>query len=527
LVLRNPLRALAVSLILPVLGFASMSTLTAQFFPGVDRDQFYLEVDMPAGTGIAETRAAVEEMDAALLADAGVDSVYWTIGKSGPAFYYNITGGRSQEPAFAQAMITTATEEDAARLVGSLQEEFGAAFPQAQIVVRGIVQGPPVAAPVELRVEGQDPAELRRIGDEIRAIMTENELVTSVRTGTNGGAPQVRFEIDEVQARLLGLNVTDVARQLNAALVGVTGGSLVEGTEQLPVRVRMGDDLRADLAAISDMPILLPGAAALSAQGTYPAVPLSALARPVLEPAEGTILRRAGQRENTVQAFLVPNVLPEEALVDIQEALQTAQFELPVGYELKIGGDADARDDTVGNLMASMGLIVTLTIGTIALTFNSFRLTAVALVVCVLSAGLSILSLAVMQYPFGIIAIIGVIGSIGVSINAAIIILTGLQSDPSANSGDRAAMARVVAGSSRHIFSTTITTFGGFLPLILDGGAFWPPFAVSIAGGVLFSTVVSFLFTPAAFALVHRRVPLEDKNKNSAQEPLPFPLAAE
>ena len=358
--------------------------------------------------------------------------------------------------------------------------------------------------------------------------MAANELVTSVRTGTNGGAPQVRFEIDEVQARLLGLNVTDVASQLNAALVGVTGGSLVEGTEQLPVRVRMGDALRSDLAAISDMPILLPGAATLSAQGTYPAVPLSALATPVLDPAEGTIIRRGGQRENTVQAFLVPNVLPEEALSKIRAVLDAQGFQLPEGYELKIGGDADARDDTVGNLMASVGLIVTLTIATIALTFNSFRLTAVALVVCGLSAGLSILSLAIMQYPFGIIAIIGVIGSIGVSINAAIIILTGLQADPASNAGDRGAMAKVVAGSSRHIVSTTVTTFGGFLPLILDGGAFWPPFAVSIAGGVLLSTVVSFLFTPAAFALIHRRVPLPEVTEEAPKEaPVAFQLAAE
>ena len=66
-------------------------------------------------------------------------------------------------------------------------------------------------------------------------------------------------------------------------------------------------------------------------------------------------------------------------------------------------------------------------------------------------------------------------------------------------------MARVVTGSSRHIVSTTITTFGGFLPLILGGGAFWPPFAVAIAGGVLFSTVVSFYFTPPVFALIRRR----------------------
>jgi multidrug efflux pump subunit AcrB len=174
---------------------------------------------------------------------------------------------------------------------------------------------------------------------------------------------------------------------------------------------------------------------------------------------------------------------------------------------LEIGGDSDARASTVGNLLASVGLIATLTIATIALTFNSFRLTAVALVVTVLSAGLSMLALAVMQYPFGINAIIGVIGSIGVSINAAIIILTGLQADADAASGDRAAMARVTAGSSRHILSTTVTTFGGFLPLILAGGGFWPPFATAVAGGVLLSTVVSFYFVPPAFALVARQRP--------------------
>ena len=66
-------------------------------------------------------------------------------------------------------------------------------------------------------------------------------------------------------------------------------------------------------------------------------------------------------------------------------------------------------------------------------------------------------------------------------------------------------MTDVVMGSSRHIISTTITTFGGFLPLILAGGGFWPPFAMSIAGGVLLSTVVSFYFTPQMFALVRPR----------------------
>ncbi len=507
----NPVRSVALALVLPVLGFAAFPTLTAQFFPGVDRNQFYIEVDMPGGTSINSTEDTALQIDGILRSDDGVQSVYWTIGESGPAFYYNIVGNRSREPGFAQAMITTNTAEDAARLVGSLQSRLDVEFPDAQIIVRNLVQGPPVDAPVEVKIQGQDIAVLRNLGDELRSIMANLDLVTQARASVNGGNPQIRFEIDEVKARLLGLDVADIAAQLDTALVGITGGSLIEGTEQLPVRVRLGDEVRSDLNAIVSMPILLPNAPAVSATGVFPAVPLSELARPILEPAESVITRTNGVRENTIQAFIVPGVLPEEALQDVLAALDSLGFILPQGYAMSLGGDSDARSNTVGNLLASVGLIVTLSIATIVLTFNSFRLTIVTLVVCVLSAGLSMLSLAVMQFPFGITAIIGVIGSIGVSVNAAIIILTGLQADPEASRGDLNAMARVVSGSSRHIISTTITTFGGFLPLILGGGAFWPPFAVAIAGGVLLSTVVSFYFTPPLFALVYSKKARRDR----------------
>ncbi|MEM8582436.1 MAG: efflux RND transporter permease subunit, partial [Pseudomonadota bacterium] len=474
--------------------------------------------------------AMVAEIDAQLRSDEGVETAYWTIGRSGPAFYYNITGNRSSEPAFAQAMITTTDAQNAARLVPQLQAQLSAAYPSARIIVRGLVQGPPVSAPVELRLVGPDMETLRQLGDEASALIADLPLVTVVRPGVTGGVPQVRFRIDEERARLLALDVTDIAQQLQTDLVGVTGGSLVEGTEQLPVRVRLERETRTALAALTDLPILLPNAGQLSGAGGLPIVPLSEIASPILEPAGSVITRRNGERINTIQAFLVPNVLPEEALSMVLSGLDRQGFAIPEGYRLELGGDSDARSDTVGNLLAPIGLIVTLTIAVIALTFNSFRLTAVALVVCVLSAGLSMLSLAELQFPFGINAIIGVIGSIGVSINAAIIILTGLQQDPGATSGDREAMTRVVVGSSRHITSTTATTFGGFLPLILAGGGFWPPFAVAIAGGVLLSSVISFYFTPQVFALIHRRIPqrfveetVEGETPSGAQNTKPKP----
>lgn len=506
--LANPLRSVLLALVLPVMGFLAMPMLVPQFFPGVDRNQFHVEVELPVGTGLETTRALVERIDSALKADARITGTVWVAGESAPAFYYNIVGNRQNAPEYAHGLVTTTSPAATAALLGPLQADLSEAFPQARVLVRGLVQGPPVDAPVELRLVGQDIQALRRAGDDIRTILLSVPALTQVRTQMEGTAPEVRVDVDEAAARLLGLSLGDVSAQLQAALEGVTGGALLEGTEELPVRVRLGEDIRGDLSRIATLPILPAGAAARATQGALPQVPLSALATLTLVPSETAISRRNGDRVNTVQAFVAPGVLAQAAQAQAEAALAQAGFVLPPGVTLEIGGDADERSQTVANLMASIGLIVTLSVATVVLSFNSFRLSAITFAVAGLSAGLSILALAIFDHPFGITAVIGVIGSIGVSVNAAIIVLSALQEDPRAAAGDRAAMTEVVMGSTRHILSTTLTTVGGFLPLILAGGGFWPPFAVAVAGGVALSTVLAFAFTPQMFALVHRRVPL-------------------
>ncbi|GFE50369.1 acriflavin resistance protein [Roseobacter cerasinus] len=516
---QNPIRSVALALVLPVLGFLSMPLLTAQFFPGVDRDQFHIEVDLRPGAALGQTEAVVARLDQLLRDAAETQQVSWVLGKSAPAFYYNMAGGRDNAARFAEALVTTTSPQATETLIARLERSIDAVAPEAQVLVRGLVQGPPVDAPVELRIVGPDLATLRETGAEIRRILSDISSVTLARGTVTNGAPEVSIDVDEAKARQLGLDLAGVSRQLEAGLEGVAGGSLLEGPEELPVRVRFGQATRSDLTAIADL-MLLPGnAAQLSAHGQFPGVPLSAIAELTLTPSEPIITRRNAERVNTIQAFILRDVLPEEALVEVQAALDAQGFDLPAGYRLEIGGDSDARAETMGNLLASLGLIVTLSIAAIVMTFNSFRLSAIALVVSVLSAGLSILALAVFQYPFGINAIIGVIGSIGVSINAAIIIMTGLRDDPGARAGDAEAMVSVLMSSSRHIISTTITTFGGFLPLILAGGGFWPPFAMSVAGGVLLSTVVSFYFTPPMFALLYAK-----RGAKEAQQPTPQPV---
>lgn len=498
--LRHKGLSILIGLSLPVAGFASFSTLTAQFFPGVDRDQFYVQVALPNGAAIRETERLALAADAIVSAEPGIVQVQWVIGESAPAFYYNMQADRDRAPSFAEALVTTTDPTTTNDIIPRLQKRLDQAIPGAQVLVRGLVQGPPVAAPLEMRLVGPDQAVLRSLGEEARSILSTLPMVTHTRANLVGGAPQLVFRLDEDKVRLAGLDLAGAARQLEATLEGATGGSLLEGTEELPVRVRVGDAMRADLRQIAGLDLIGPG----PASERYGGIPLSALGEWRIEPSQSPIERRNGERLNIVQAYLTHGVLPEEALQLLQARLAEGALVLPEGYRLEFGGDSDARAETISNLISTLGLVVTLTLVTIVLTFMSFRLALIATIVCGLSMGLSFLALAVLQFPFGVQALIGSIGSIGVSINAAIIIMTALQEDEGAMAGDLEAMRKVVVRSSRHIFSTTITTVGGFLPLILAGGGFWPPFAVAIAGGVLLSSIVSFYFTPPMFALLMR-----------------------
>ncbi len=169
------------------------------------------------------------------------------------------------------------------------------------------------------------------------------------------------------------------------------------------------------------------------------------------------------------------------------------------------GGEAAERDDAVGSLLANVGILGILMLATLVLSFSSFRAAAVVGAVAVLASGLGMASLAIVGYPFGFMAILGLLGLIGVAINDSIVVLTSLREDPAAARGETQAVVHVVLHSTRHILTTTVTTVAGFMPLILGGSLFWPPLAVVIAGGVLGATLIALVFVPALHQVLARR----------------------
>jgi len=498
--LRHPLGAIALALYLPLSGFLAAGSLTNQFFPGTDRDQFYLQVTLPDSAAIEDTLALAREVDVELRSEPLVRRVDWTVGESAPAFYYNLRSNKRGRPAWAEALILTHDENTTDELIRRLQQQFDRRYPLAQIIVRGIDQGPPVAAPIEVSVIGPNVQTLQALGEKFRQRLDALPDITHTKVSMEPGPPKLVFDLDEEKLRRAGLSRVEVAATIDAALRGRLGGEILEDTERLPVRARLVREDWSDTSALASLRIPIPDAGA-----EVLAVPLAALGRTRLIPDDGSIDRLDGERINKVQGYLRRGLLPEEALILLARDLETNPVELPPGYRYSFGGDSEERAGVIEDLMAPLGIVMAALLATILLTFNSWRLSAIAVLVCICSFGLSLLALALFQYPLGIQALIGVIGSIGVSINAAIIIMTALQQDDAAAAGDPIAARNVVMDSSRHIVSTTVTTFGGFLPLILEGSQFWPPFAMSIAGGVLLSTVISFFLVPPLFLLTTRR----------------------
>jgi multidrug efflux pump subunit AcrB len=497
--LRYPKESIFAALMLPLVGILAFPTLTAQFFPGTDRDQLYIQVKLPNGRSIDETMATARAMDEVVRAHPQIRRIDWTVGESAPPFYYNMYRRMDGVATWAEALVLTKEQKQTDATIRELQTQLDHLFPHARTVVRGIDQGPPVDAPLEVEIYGPDLNTLREYGNLFRERMTKIEAVTHTSASILGAPPKLEVAIDEVALKYTGFDVASLASNVGAALSGAVSGEILEGTQRLPIRVRLANEYWQGTDAISRLQ------APSGPTGGSNFIPIQAVTDFNLVPSYSPITRYNGERLNTIQGFLTRGILPEEALKELQADLSENPIELPPGYKIKFGGDSDERAEVVGYIMAPLGLIMSALLATMVLTFNSWRLTAVGLLVCFCSMTLSLLSIEVFRYPFGLQALIGVIGSIGVSINAAIIIITALQIDKDSTEGSINDICRVVMDSSRHIVSTTITTFGGFLPLILEGGQFWPPFAMAIAGGVLLSTLISFYLVPPAFLLIARR----------------------
>ncbi len=498
----KPLLSIFLALLLPAIGFIQAGSLEQQFFPAADRDQLQIELELPDSASLAQTQTVAQQIRQQIIKNTEVQEIHWLLGKSIPSFYYNLTGGKEQQANYAQALVQLNTLSSSS-ITQKLQNELDKAFPSARIIVRQLEQGPPVAAPIEMRIYGSNLEILQTLGEIARQSLVKIPDVTHTRASLAEIQPQLEIRVDEEQARLTGLDRTTIAQQLDTVLEGTVGGSVLESTEELPVRVRLGNRDRANLSQITSLDLLARSPSRHSNQNnTLNAVPLSSLGKIQLTPELAQITHYNGQRVNTIQGFLAAGVLPAEVLSQFQAKLIKNKFDLPPGYSYEFGGESEERSDAIGGLVSTVGVIVVVMVAVLVLSLGSFQLAAVIGIVAIASFGLGIFSIWLFGYPFGFNPIIGTVGLIGVAVNDSIVMLSAISNHPLAKTGNAKAIQDVVMHSTRHVLTTTLTTAIGFVPLLLSGGEFWPPLAVAIGGGLVGATLLALYFIPATYYLL-------------------------
>lgn len=508
LTFRRPWLGVGLALVLPINGFIQFGTLEQQFFPPTNRDQFQIEFILPTQTAIATTQEQILQARDQIRQHPEVEDVHWFLGKSAPAFFYNVIGERENAPNYAQALVQLSSTEHLRQTIQELQQELDQVFPDAQVLVKQLEQGPPFDAPIELLVYGSNLDQLRQIGNQLRMELAQVPDVIHTQADLTEALPKLSLSVDEVQAQQVGLDNTAIAQQLNFALEGAVGGSILDGTEDIPVRVRLNAAQRSDLANVASFDLVTPQSSS---------VPLEALAEVDLVPELATISRRDGQRINTVQGFITAGALPDTVLDSFQQQLAEHNFSLPTGYRIEYGGEADARGNAIGNLLSTVGILMVLMTATLVLSFNSFSLAALIGSVAIASVGLAALALKLFGSLFGFTAILGTLGLIGLAINDSIVVLAALREDPLARQGNRYATEQVVIKSTRHVLATTFTTIIGFVPLLLDPTGFWPPLAIAIAGGLGGATLLALYYIPAVHLLLQQRILWKHSARGDAQ----------
>lgn len=492
---RRPLLAAAACLVLPVAGFVAAGQLGLQFFPPAERDQFEVQVWAPTDASVTHTAESVLALEQAIRAAGDVQGVFWVAGASSPPVYYNQLRDQDHNAAYARGTVTAGSPAEARRLVAVLQRALPERFPELRIVVRSFGQGPPITAPVALRLEGPDKDVLQRLGTEVRRVLQLLPEVTETRAGIGPDTKTLALAADERDAGLAGLSLGNLAAQYRTALEGAVGGRVLEDVQDLPVRVRYAAADRDDPATLATLPLVSP-----RAPGEW--IPAAALGELRLAPETAAITRRDGARVNTIEAWLTPGALPIEVTAAARRLLAREGFELPPGYRLAVAGDSEQQGEAIGLLLAYAPLLGALMLATLVLAFRSFTLAGIVALIGALSVGLGMLSLWAGGWPLGFNPILGSAGLVGVAINASIVVLAALRAHLRAAAGEVPAMVTAVTGATRHIVATTLTTVGGFLPLILfSGGDFWPPLAVVIAGGVGLAMPLGLVLTPALYRL--------------------------
>jgi len=475
-----------------LLSFLLVPVLGSSLFPKADTPQFLVQVDTPTGTSLAETDRALRFVEGELEKLPGVQSVFTNLGRGNPQIYYNHIQ-RNESAGYGEIFVTLESynTRKTPELLDNLRTRLDQ-YPGARISVKEFINGPPVSAPIAIRIVGPDLQVLDQLAREVESLIEKTPGTRDVRNPLKFPRTNIALQADTQKAALLGIPAVEIDRAARLAISGLPAGTFKDDDgEQYPIVVRTPLDRRADYEALES-------ARAMSVTGEL--VPLDQISSVEFEPAPVLISRYLRERAVTVNA----EVSRGENIAKITDDVvrQLDKLEWPRGYRYVLGGDAEAGADAFGGIGTAIIVTIFGIFAILVLEFGSFRSTLIVLTVVPLGVFGGMLMLLITNNDISFTAAIGFIALIGIEIKNSILLVDF--TNQLREEGVPLDEAIEQAGEIRFlpILLTSATAIGGLLPLAVQNIGLYSPMAWVIIGGLITSTLLARLVTPVMYKLI-------------------------
>lgn len=473
----------------PVIGFS--------LFPASEKPQFLVEVTTPLQSNLTYTDQITAQIESELKKHPEIKYFASNVGKGNPRIYYNVIP-ENERTDFSQIFVQLDSKTSPKRKL-EIIEELRARFtpyPGAEVQVKNFEQGPPITAPVEVRLFGDNLDTLRSLATQVETLLEQTEGTIYIDNPVTHLKSDIRVDINKEKARMLGIPTVNIDRTVRLAVAGLNAGQFSdESGEDYQIVLTKSKQAHPTLETLENLFIN-------TSQGQ--AVPLKQIANLKLESSPLNIKHQDKLRMVSINAFVEKGFLNDNVINDVISKMDN--MKLPDGYSYSMGGELESRNESFGGFTSVVIVTVFLFIAVLILEFKTFKSTLIVLSVIPLGIVGAVLALLFTGNSLSFVAIIGLIALAGIEVKNTILLVDF--TNQLRRQGKSLEEAIREAGEVRFlpIILTSLTAIGGLMPIAVSTNPLISPLAIVLIGGLISSTLLSRIVTPVVYKLIPPRV---------------------
>jgi multidrug efflux pump subunit AcrB len=502
--LQRPFLTISIAVLLFAGSIFLFKMIGFSLFPASEKPQFLVNIITPNQSNLPYTDTVARAIEKQLVQQPEVKYYSTNVGKGNPRIYYNVIPENDRSD-FSQLFVQLhddTSPDEKLKLIQKLQHQW-AHYPDAKIEVKNFEQGPPVIAPIEVRLFGDNLDTLRNLSARVEQLLHQVPGSMYVNNPVSLLKSDIRVVVSKEKAQMLGVSALSVDQTARLAITGLNMGTFYNNDNKngYTVLLTRTKDGRPNMDAFRNLYVN-------NAQGK--SLPLNQVADLQLEASPAVINHQEKKRVVSVQANVQEGYLVSRVIDDV--VLQMNKLKLPAGYSYEMGGEVESRNNSFGGFMSIILVTVFLFIAVLILLFKTFKSTLIVLSVIPLGVVGAAMALWLTGNSLSFVAIIGLIALAGIEVKNTILLVDFTNQLRRQGKGLQEAIRE--AGELRFlpIVLTSLTAIGGLIPIAISTNPLIAPLAIVLIGGLISSTLLSRIVTPIIYELIP---PAIDKDAES------------